>query len=186
MKTIICLVVALLSVGAKVEAQSLKSTRDSVAWEYLYAERHGLTFIPDTETVFLFIEGGVLVSLYDNPHLKIDDDVAFPYVLPTTKRFVDWFESKYRSECGTELTVTSGTRPYKEQPPNASRISAHPTGMVVDLRVPRDKECLAWFEETLRTLKSQNVIDVIQEEKPPHYHMAVYPDWHVEYLAQTD
>src|SRR5690606_29961851 len=90
------------------------------------------------------------------------------------------------SACGEKMVVTSLTRPINLQPANASEASVHPTGMAVDLRVPRDDKCRRWMETTLLSLEGTGVLDVTREYYPPHYHVAVYTKMYGNYVASLD
>jgi hypothetical protein len=80
--------------------------------------------------------------------------------------------------------VTSLTRPISEQPRNSHRLSVHPTGMAVDLRVPADSGARRWLENTLLSLENNGVLDVTKEKSPPHYHVAVFPLKYEAYAAK--
>ena len=93
--------------------------------------------------------------------------------------------AEYRAFTGERLVVTSLTRPLTRQPRNASSLSVHPMGIAADIRRPHDAKARRWLEQKLRTLETQGVIEATHERRPPHYHVAVFPD-HVGTYAGTD
>jgi LysM repeat protein len=109
--------------------------------------------------------------------------VSHPVARPAVRVFVERLAAQYRAACGEKLVVTSLTRPVLEQPRNASDLSVHPAGMAVDLRVSRDRGCVRWLEKTLLSLEKQGVLDVTRERRPPHYHVALFPDPYTRYVA---
>lgn len=184
MKAKICLAAALLSIGLGAEAQSLKGSPESIGYQFLYAQAYTLPFLPDAEAVRFFIEGGFLVELEENGDYELFE-VSHPYVLPTTRLFVEWFASGYRRTCGEKLFVTSATRPVAEQPPNAHPLSVHPTGMAVDFRRPNGL-CRHWLEQTLLAFEEMGALDVTLEMNPWHYHVAVFPANYLAHLARLE
>jgi LysM repeat protein len=56
--------------------------------------------------------------------------------------------------------------------------------MAIDLRRSQNARCRSWLESTLLTLERQGVLEAIEERRPPHYHIALYPRPYAEYLAQ--
>lgn len=170
--------VAVLFLGlaaAEAQAQELKGSPDSMAWQYLYAERENLELFLNRKAITSALEKGVLVALDENPALEFFDfKVSAPYALPDTKQFIDWFENVRPEECGPKLVLTSGTRALDRQPANAHPLSVHLRGMSVDLRLPKNARCRQWFEKTLLSLEAQGVLDVTLETNPWHYHVAVF------------
>ncbi|MDO8565369.1 MAG: DUF5715 family protein [bacterium] len=173
MKGIFAVAVILVITAVQLEAQELKGSPNSIAWQYLYAESEGLKLFSNKKAVMKAVENGTLVSLEDNPDLEFFE-VSFPYVLPKTKQFVDWFENARPTECGPKLVVTSGTRALNRQPKNAHPLSIHTRGVSVDLRIPEDSRCWKWFRDTLLSLENRDMIDVTLETKPWHLHVAVF------------
>jgi hypothetical protein len=47
--------------------------------------------------------------------------------------------------------------------------------MAVDVRKPTRARCLAWLRKTLVALKDDAVLDAVEEHRPPHFHVAVFP-----------
>ncbi len=79
--------------------------------------------------------------------------------------------------------MTSLTRPSSRQPGNAHRLSIHPAGMAVDLRVPGDPADRQWLENALLSLEAAGVLDATRERRPPHYHVAVFPEAYRKHVA---
>ena len=114
------------------------------------------------------------------------EEVSFPYARPEVKTFVERLSEQYRAACGERLVVTSLTRPITRQPPNASVISVHPTGMAADLRRSDSPGCRQWLETVLLDLEGKGVIEATREQYPPHYHVAVFPNPYLQYLASGE
>jgi hypothetical protein len=102
------------------------------------------------------------------------------------RRFVERLASDYRTASGARLVVTSLTRPGVLQPRNAHKLSVHPAGMAVDLRIPKDAVSRHWLETTLLSLEKDGLIDVTREHYPPHYHVAVFPEPYRAYADRRD
>ncbi|MEO7456251.1 MAG: hypothetical protein ABIY52_08310, partial [Gemmatimonadaceae bacterium] len=85
-----------------------------------------------------------------------------------------------------KLTITSLTRPTTLQPRNAHKLSVHPAGMAVDLRVPADATNRAWLEKELLALEHDGLIDVTREHTPAYYHIAVFAEPFLKYAARID
>ena len=173
---------ALLGAPVRTHAQSLRGSGASVERMYRYALRDGLEFFETSTGVKRAIARGELVPLRGGSDYEIHR-VAFPYVLPTTKSFVERLADQYERGCGEELVVTSGVRPESRQPRNSSARSVHPTGMAVDLRKPRGK-CLAWLRRTLLEFEGEGVLEATEERRPAHFHVAVFGGEYARYAAR--
>jgi hypothetical protein len=125
------------------------------------------------------VRSGELVPIESDDDLTVGP-VSFPFARPEMRLFLQRFAAQYRAACGEPLVVTSLTRPQLLQPPNAHRLSVHPTGLAVDLRVSQDPACRDFLETTLLAMESEGVLDVTREWNPPHYHLALFP---YEFLA---
>ena len=53
--------------------------------------------------------------------------------------------------------------------------------MALDLRRPSGR-CRQWLEATLLSLEARGVLEATAERRPPHYHVALFPDPYVEYV----
>ena len=180
-----CAVIALTAVvGAlPVQAQSLRGSRASMVRQNTIAKDHEYTFLRTSSDVNRFVDRGFLVPVTGNSNYELAN-VSFPYARPQVRTFVQRLSAQYRAACGEKLVVTSLTRPQSRQPRNASRQSVHPTGMAVDLRVSDRRACREWLEETLLSLERQGVLDATRERRPPHYHIALYPNQYDSYVTR--
>lgn len=181
------LLVALLGVGPiagapSAEAQSLKGSKASLAKQSQAARQHDYSYLRTSAQVREFSRRGLIVRLSGNSNYRVAD-VSFPYARAEVKTFVERLASQYRDACGERLVITSLTRPTSRQPRNASPLSVHPTGMALDLRRSGRPACRAYLEKTLLTLEGRGVLEATKENHPPHYHVALFPQPYVRYLA---
>jgi LysM repeat protein len=167
------LVMVLLVCGNLAQAQTLKGSRESMQKQYRTAVAYGFTFVQTASSLNAAIGTNKLSRVSPDRYLDLHD-VSYPYAVPGTKLFLSRLSAQYYNMCGERLTVTSLLRPRDRQPANSVANSVHPTGMAVDLRVPKSPKCRSWLENTLLSLERENVIDVTRERYPPHFHVAVY------------
>lgn len=168
--------------AAPVAAQSLRGSPASIDRMYRQARSHDLTFHRTATGVRQAVGRGELVRLEDNADYRLHG-VSHPYVLPSAKIFVDRLAAQYRAACGERLVVTSATRPRSLRLANSTDRSVHPTGMGVDLRRPTNARCLRWLRETLLHLEGAGVVEATEERRPPHFHVAVYPQPYRRYVS---
>ena len=161
-------------------AQSLRGSRSTVERVYERASDRGLYFYKTSGGVKTAAEKGRFVRLEGNADYRLHN-VSHPYVLPTTRTFIERIAAQYRAGCGEQLVVTSAIRPLAKQPRNSSDYSVHPTGIAVDLRKPGGK-CLTWLRKTLLALEDRGVIDGTEERSPPHFHVVVFSAAYDAYL----
>jgi uncharacterized protein YcbK (DUF882 family) len=173
----------ILLVGVSVLAQkpSLKGSSASVGRMDHQADLHDFTRLQTEEEMEKFVKAGLLVKLTGNTNYKVEG-VSHPYVRPEVKLFIERLAAQSRTTCPDGLIVTSATRPKTEQPRNASKRSVHPAGMAIDLRVPDKSKCKNWLEKTLLDLEKKKVLEATREKKPPHYHIAVFPEPYEKYV----
>ncbi len=164
-------------------AQSLRGSMGSMMRQNEAARHHQFTFLSSRGQVLQFVDQGYLVPISGNADFRLKE-VSFPYARPEVKVFIERLAAQYRSACGEQLVVTSLTRPKSHQPPNASRISVHPTGMALDLRRTWNRACRRWIEGVLLTLEDRGVLEATYERWPPHYHVALFPRPYAAYLEQ--
>jgi|SRR6185295_18078790 len=165
-------------------AQSLLGSRTSLLRQNEEAREHDFTYLRTSSDVRDFARRGLLVRLRGNADYTLASGyVSFPYARPEVKVFVERLADQYRSACGERLVVTSLTRPMTRQPPNASHLSVHPTGMAADLRRSFRASCRQWLESTLLTLEERDVLEATREQHPPHYHVTLFPDPYMRYLG---
>jgi hypothetical protein len=170
--------------GPPASAQSLRGSASSLDQQNRQALRHDFTYLTRRHDVARFVDAGLLVPVEGNAHYKLTD-VAFRVARPEVRLFVERLAAQYHRTCGTRLVVTSLTRPKAYQPSNASARSVHPTGMALDLRVPATVSCRRWLESTLLALEGRKVLDVTLERNPPHFHVALFPEPYLAYVAAT-
>jgi len=173
----------LAATGATLEAQSLRGGTSSMDRQTRAANQHDFTYLQSTSQVRRFVDLGLLVPVRSNDNFRIKA-VSFPYARSEVKLFVNRLGAQYRRACGEELVVTSLTRPQSRQPRNASSRSVHPTGMAVDLRRSNNPTCRAWLEDVLLYLEGRGVLEATRERRPPHYHVAVFPQRYAAYVDQ--
>lgn len=152
-----------------------RGSPESMARQHAVAVATGLTFVGTLEEMEVLAEQGQLVPIPGGRHYEVMDWV-FPYGLPEVRTFVERLAAQYRAACGNELVVTSLTRPFSEQPPNAHQLSVHPAGMAADFRIPRDAGCREFLENRLLEREEAGLLDVTREVAPPHYHVALFPE----------
>jgi LysM repeat protein len=165
------------------DAQTLRGSPQAMQRQNRIALEHDYTFLQTSAQVRRFVDMGLLVHLPGNEDYVLAS-VSHAYARPAVKLFVERLAAQYRSACGERLVVTSLTRPVREQPRNASHLSVHPAGMAVDLRVSGRAACRSWLERTLMSLERQGVLDAIRENRPPHYHVALFPAAYTRYVAR--
>lgn len=176
---------ALAACAAPGRAQSLLGSHESLMKQNEEAREHDFTYLRTAGDVREFAQDGFLVRLSGNADYELaSDEVSFPYARPEVKTFIERLSDQYHGACGERLVVTSLTRPITRQPPNASVISVHPTGMAVDLRRSDSSGCRQWLETVLLDLESKGVVEATREQYPPHYHVAVFPNPYSQYLAE--
>lgn len=168
-----------------VQAQTLLGSRATMERQNMAAVNYGYSFLQTSNEVMKHVDQGHLVKVSATRHMELHQ-VSFPYARTQVKLFLDRLSSQYYSSCGEKIVVTSLTRPINKQPANASQASVHPTGMAVDLRIPPRGKCRSWLESTLLSLEKTGVLDVTRERNPPHYHVAVFTEDYVSYVAGID
>jgi hypothetical protein len=183
-----CVLVALatLTVAPTIlpaEAASLRGSRAAMIQQNHVAKDHGLTFFRTAADIHAAVESGELVELTGNADYEVASFVSHPYLVPAAKLFVERLAQQYRAECGQKLVVTSATRPSGNQPRNSHALSVHPAGMAIDFRVSDSASCRSFLESSILALERQGVLNGIREFRPPHYHIALFPE---PYLAHVE
>ena len=173
-------------VVAEVEAlaPSLRGSPAAMMQQNRVAKDHGLAFYRTGAEIRAAFERGYLVELSGNENYAVADFVSFPYLQPAGKLFIERLSAQYREACGQKLVVTSAVRPTSGQPSNAHRLSVHPAGMAVDLRVSDRASCRDWLESALLNLETRGVLNGIREFHPPHYHVAIFPEQYLAYAEE--
>ncbi len=167
---------------AGVEGQSLRGSRTSVDLMYRQARSHQLHFYETSAGVRRAAQRGEFVRLTGNSNYRLGS-VGHPYVLPSTETFVNRLGAQYRAACGEKLVVTSAVRPKSQRLANSVDKSVHPTGMAIDLRKPTKGSCLSWLRNTLSYLDGTGAIEATEEFRPPHFHVAVFPQPYARYVS---
>jgi hypothetical protein len=172
-------------VAIPARAQSLRGSPASVDRMYRQAREHELHFFRTGRGVREAAENGTLVRMSGNDDYRVAD-ASYPYVLPTTRTFVQRLARQYRNECDERLVVTSGARPRSLRLTNSvgSR-SVHAAGMAVDLRKPRSARCLRWLRSTLLAVEARGAIEATEERRPPHFHVAIFPAPYRRYVGSS-
>jgi hypothetical protein len=180
------LLVALLifPLGAASGAELLGS-RSSMAHQHSVAVQEDYSFLRTPAQVRRLADEGALVRVEPNDDFGLSG-VSFPYARPEVRAFVTRLAASYREETGAKLVVTSLMRPEELQPRNAHALSVHPAGMAVDLRVPEGSTTRGWLERALLAMERAGVLDATRERRPPHYHVAVFPEAFRAYAARED
>lgn len=176
-----CLAALALGAAAPARAQSLRGSRQSVRHAYSYAQHHDLDLYQTAADVRRAVRDGELVRLRPNGQYTLHR-VAYPYVTPTTRTFVERLAGEYLMACGAPLEITSAVRPTRRQPANSSPMSVHPAGIALDLHRPSGA-CLAWLRHTLLTLEAERLVDATEEHHPAHFHVIVFAEPYRRYLA---
>ena len=176
------LVIGLAVAGpGPVEAQSLRGSKASLDLQNRIAVEHDFTFLTSSAQMRRFVEAGYLVRVRSNGDYRLKRESP-AYARPEVALFIERLGKQYHSACGQQLVITSLTRPKFRQPRNASSRSVHPTGMAVDLRRSTNRGCRGWLEGTLLYLEGEGVIEATRESRPPHYHIAVFPNQYANYV----
>jgi len=164
-------------------AGELGGSRASLVRVHRIAEKNDYTFLRTAADVWRFVKAERLQKIVTTPDFIVTK-VSFPYARPAVKLFLERLGAQYHAATGDRLVITSLTRPLSRQPRNASALSVHPTGMAVDLRMPRKAAHRRWLERVLLSLEDKVVLDVTRERNPAHYHVAVFPRQYERYVAK--
>lgn len=171
-----------LALPGAVDGQSLLGSRSSVDLMFRNAQQQDLYFYQTSAGVRRAATNGSLVRLSGNGNYQLSG-VSQPYVLPTTRTFVERLASQYRNACGERLVITSAARPKSQRLANSVDKSVHPTGMAVDLRKPTSGRCLSWLRSTLVSLERRGLLEATEERRPPHFHVAIFPRQYGRYVG---
>lgn len=173
--------IALVTAG-NAGAAELRGSMASMTKQYEVARAEEYAFSRTAAQVREQVAEGKLVRVEANADFTLSN-VSYPYAHAELRAFVARLGAEYRRATGERLVVTSLTRPKAAQPANGHRLSVHPAGMAVDFRVPASATTRAWLENRLLALEGEGVLDVTREKRPPHYHVAVYPEQYSAYAA---
>lgn len=179
----LALALGLLAAGAA-EGQSLRGSRASLDRQNRVAQGHDYTYLRDADQLYRFVNAGYLIPVRGNRDFDLHA-VSYPFARPEVELFIRRLAAQYRETCGEKLVVTSLTRPRNRQPRNASEQSVHPTGMALDLRLSRNRNCRDWLESVLLDLESAGLLEATRERYPAHYHVALFPRPYVQYVERV-
>lgn len=163
-------------------ASSLRGSPASMRHQHEVAKEQEYTFLRTGEQVREYAAEGRLDTVAGNADYRVNK-VSFPYARPEVVSFIERLAREFRAETGEQLVVTSLTRPTALQPRNAHRLSVHPAGIAIDLRIPSTPAHRGWLELRLLVLENAGVLDVTREKRPPHYHVAVFPERYLEWAV---
>lgn len=163
---------------------TLGGSPESMVRQNRIARESAVTFFRTPQEVRAAAGSGELVAVTGDENLSVNR-ISFPYALPETRLFLERFSAQYHAACGEKLVVTSLTRPQSRQPANAHRLSVHPTGLAVDLRVSQEVGCRRYLETALLAKERDGVLDITRERNPPHYHVALFPAAYLEYIGES-
>lgn len=178
-------VLLIATTSTPLAAQSLRGSTVSLDRQNRVARQHDYTYIETADRVQYFASRGWLVRVKPTQDFTLHA-VSFPYARPEVELFIQRLSAQYRRACGEQLVVTSLTRPTNRQPRNASDRSVHPTGMAIDLRYSRDRNCRRWLEGVLMDLERVGILDATFERRPVHYHVALFPRQYAGYVETIE
>jgi hypothetical protein len=164
-------------------AGGLAGSHASMVHQHAIAVKNDFSFTRTPAQVKSLVADGALVKVSSTHDVTLAG-VSYPYTRPDVLAFITNLAAQYHAALGSPLVVTSLVRPESRQPSNASPLSVHPAGMAVDFRIPKDTHALSWLESKLLSLENAGVLDVTREHRPPHLHVAVFPDAYRAYAAK--
>ncbi|MBW3555045.1 MAG: hypothetical protein KY466_16175 [Gemmatimonadetes bacterium] len=155
---------------------TLRGSSAAMERQHAVAIELGFRFVRTRAEMARLEAEGDLVRMEGNDEYGFREGVSSLVARPETRTFVERLARDYQAACGEKLVVTSLTRPTTRQPRNAHRLSVHPAGIAVDLRVSSRADCRNWLEGTLLAMEEDGALDVTRERYPPHYHVALFPE----------
>jgi hypothetical protein len=167
--------------SAEANKASLRGSPAAMLQQNTVAKESGLKFYRTSSDIHEAVLRKELVELKGDENYEVASFVSHPYARPAARLFVERLGRDYNAACGQKLVVTSATRPSNGQPRNAHKLSVHPAGMAIDLRVSDRQSCRAWLEDELMRMETLGLLNGIRERTPPHYHVAIFPEQYMEY-----
>ena len=177
--------VSLFLTPAIAHADGLAGSPASMVNQHEIAVQEDYSFLRTSGDVRELASMGALVPVLDDENLTLSK-VSYAFARPEVRDFLERFAKSYRAVTGSRLVVTSLTRPANGQPRNAHKLSVHPAGMAVDLRIPADSAGRAFIERSLLAMERAGALDVTRERSPAHYHIAVFAGPYATYAARED
>jgi hypothetical protein len=162
----------------------LRGSPASMSRQNQYARAQGYAFARSMDDVRRLVDEGALVPLEGNDDYDLRPGMMAPFARPEMRLFVERFAAQYHAATGEKLVVTSLTRPSTMQPRNASRLSVHPTGMAVDLRMSQRAASRQYLERSLLSMEASGLLDITRENNPPHYHVALFTAPYLEHVER--
>jgi hypothetical protein len=181
----LALALALSLAPAAAHADGLAGSPSSMVHQHEIAVKEDYSFLRTSKDVKSLASKGALVPVTENASLALSK-VSYAFARPEVRDFIERFAASYRAATGSRLVVTSLTRPTSAQPANAHKLSVHPAGMAVDLRVPATSTDRAFLESSLLAMEKAGVLDVTRERSPAHYHIAIFAEAFARYAARQD
>lgn len=181
----VALTVSLTLAPALARADGLGGSLASMANQHEVAVKEDYSFLRTSGDIQDLASTGALLPVLETENLSLSK-VSYAFARPEVHAFLERFAASYRAATGSKLVVTSLTRPSNGQPRNAHKLSVHPAGMAVDLRIPADTAGRAFIERALLEMERAGALDVTRERSPAHYHIAVFADAYANYAAKQD
>jgi len=179
------ILMGLVAAPALARADGLAGSPSSMVHQHEIAVHEAYSFLRTPKQVQALATSGALVEVTETGNLALSK-ASYPFTRPEVRDFIERFAARYREATGTRLVITSLTRPTALQPRNAHKLSVHPAGMAVDLRVPDDSTARAYLEQSLLAMETAGALDVTREHTPPHYHIAVFAEKYQAYAVRQD
>jgi hypothetical protein len=177
---------ALLALSTRAHAmEGLRGSEASMIRQHAVAVQESYAFTRTPADVQRMAGDGELVPVIADGDFTLAG-VSFAVARPEVRAFVMRFARDYHDSTGATLTVTSLTRPYVLQPRNAHKLSVHPAGMAIDFRVPATGAERDYLERSLLGLEKAGMLDVTRERVPAHYHVAVFAEPTLAWLARRN
>jgi LysM repeat protein len=175
-----------LLAGPALYAASLTPSPTAFDRQVARAEAGGYQRAHTPDDVYAEVQSGALVRLTGNGDYEVKSTVPLPFARPEVLLFVERLAAEYRASCSDRLVITSLVRPKSRQPRNAHPRSVHQLGLAMDLRRSWSRACRRWLEANLLHLESEGVLEATRERNPPHYHVALFTDPYIDYLARRE
>lgn len=190
MRSVACALLVLVGIAAapaRAEVPvTLRGSPESMARQNAVAKQERLPFVQSPADIRALVARGGLVWLRGNADYGFRTGMRRALARPEMRDFVERLSAQYRQRCGERLIVTSMTRPATRQPRNAHVLSVHPAGIAVDLRVSKRARCREWLEGTLLSMEARGLLDVTREYRPPHYHVALFPQPYLKHVQRLE
>ncbi|MCZ6507246.1 MAG: DUF5715 family protein [Acidobacteria bacterium] len=172
--------------GPALHAASLTPSPAAFDRQVAGAEAQGYARALTRNDVYDEVRSGDLVQLTGNDDYEVKSTIPLPFARPGIQLFVERLAAEYRASCRDRLVITSLVRPKNRQPRNAHPRSVHQLGLAMDLRRSWSRTCRRWLEANLLHLENEGVLEASRERHPPHYHVVLFTDPYVDYLARLE